>query len=155
MLPQILATFLLFFFLSGFSFKNIHNSNEQQGKVKAISLTHLYHFHPLHRYIDISQAITAQSQQSDATEEPLVSQCKQLITMLCAFIISYMVAPFLCMIVLTIYGRNFLTKKVILFSHHWSQSFPQAVKGRGTVSPEGKNKIKWGHFWQKRWYRRT
>ena len=33
----------------------------QQGKLKAISLTPLYHFHPLHRHSDISWVITAES----------------------------------------------------------------------------------------------
>ena len=34
---------------------------ELQGKGKGISLTHQYHFHPLHRHLDISRAITAES----------------------------------------------------------------------------------------------
>ena len=33
----------------------------QQGKGEATSLTPLYHFHPLHRHLDISQPITAES----------------------------------------------------------------------------------------------
>ena len=33
---------------------------EQQGKGEAISLTPLYHFHPLHRHLDISRAITTE-----------------------------------------------------------------------------------------------
>ena len=33
----------------------------QQGKGEGIYLTPLYHFHPLHRHLDISQAITAES----------------------------------------------------------------------------------------------
>ena len=33
----------------------------QQGKGKAISLIPLYHFHLLHRHLDISRAITAES----------------------------------------------------------------------------------------------
>ena len=33
----------------------------QQGKGEAISLTSLYHVHPLHRHLDISRAITADS----------------------------------------------------------------------------------------------
>ena len=32
----------------------------QQGKGEAISLTPLYHFHQLNKYLDISQAITAE-----------------------------------------------------------------------------------------------
>ena len=42
-------------FLSGFSFINIHDSQLEE----AISLPPLYHFHPLHRQLDISWAITA------------------------------------------------------------------------------------------------
>ena len=34
---------------------------ELQGKAKGISLTPYYHFHPLHRHLDISRAITAES----------------------------------------------------------------------------------------------
>ena len=33
----------------------------QQGKGQGISLTPLYHIHPLHRHLDISRAITAKS----------------------------------------------------------------------------------------------
>ena len=33
----------------------------QQGKEEGIYLSPLYHFHPLHRHLDISQAITAES----------------------------------------------------------------------------------------------
>ena len=33
----------------------------QQGKGKGIYLTPLYHFHPLHRHLDISRAIAAES----------------------------------------------------------------------------------------------
>ena len=33
----------------------------QQGKGEAISLTPLYHLHPLHRHLDISRAIAAGS----------------------------------------------------------------------------------------------
>ena len=51
----------------------------QEVKGEAISLTFLYHFHPLHRHLDISRAITAESshsQQSGLNREPLVSECK-------------------------------------------------------------------------------
>ena len=33
----------------------------QQGKGDAIFLTPLYHFHPLHRHLEVNQAITAES----------------------------------------------------------------------------------------------
>ena len=32
-----------------------------QGEREAISLTHLYHFHPLHRHLDINRTITIES----------------------------------------------------------------------------------------------
>ena len=51
----------ILFFLSGFSFTNDHDSQRQPGKGKAISLISLYHFYPLHRHLDISRAITAES----------------------------------------------------------------------------------------------
>ena len=49
-----------FFFLSGFSFWNIHNSaEEQQRNEEAISLTPLYHFYLVYRPLDINQVFTA------------------------------------------------------------------------------------------------
>ena len=33
----------------------------QQGKAEAVYLTPLYHFHPLHRHLDLSRAITSES----------------------------------------------------------------------------------------------
>ena len=47
-----------FFFLSGFSFTNIHESQDCRGRGRGIFY---YHFHPLHRHLDISRAITAES----------------------------------------------------------------------------------------------
>ena len=49
-----------FFFLSGFFLTNIHDSG-QQGKGETIFVTPLCHFHPLHRHLDISRAITVES----------------------------------------------------------------------------------------------
>ena len=49
----------LVFFLRGFPFTNIHDSQDSRGR--AISLTLLYHFHPLHKHLDISRGITADS----------------------------------------------------------------------------------------------
>ena len=49
------------FFLSGSSFTTIHESQDLQGIGEGISLTPLYHFHPLYRHRDISRAITARS----------------------------------------------------------------------------------------------
>ena len=37
----------------------------QQGKGEAISLTGLYHFHPLHRHLDLSRAITEEGSPLD------------------------------------------------------------------------------------------
>ena len=49
------------FFLSGFSFTSIHNSQDSRERWETTFLTPFYHFHPLHRHLDIIQAITAQS----------------------------------------------------------------------------------------------
>ena len=48
------------FFLSRFSFTYIHDLQDSRRRGR-ISLTPLYHFHPLHRHLDISWAITAES----------------------------------------------------------------------------------------------
>ena len=50
-----------FFFLSGFFFHEHSRITELQGKGEGISLTRHYHFHPLHRHLDISRAIAAES----------------------------------------------------------------------------------------------
>ena len=53
---------ICFFLLSGFSFTNIHDSQDSIGRRKGvISSTLLCHFNPLHRYLAISQAITAEN----------------------------------------------------------------------------------------------
>ena len=50
------------FFFSIWVFSHEHSRfTRQQGKGEAISLSPLYHFHPLHRHLDISWAITAES----------------------------------------------------------------------------------------------
>ena len=49
------------FFLSGFSFTNIHDSQDSRGKGRLYLFILLYHFYPLHRHLDISRAITAES----------------------------------------------------------------------------------------------
>ena len=52
----------LLFFLPGFFFFHVHSrSRGQQGKAEGIYLTPLYHFHLLHRHLDISCAVTAES----------------------------------------------------------------------------------------------
>ena len=57
-----------FFFLSGFSFTHIHNSQDSSevcvwggGGGGGYNLTPLYHFQPLHRHLDIRRAMTAES----------------------------------------------------------------------------------------------
>ena len=49
-----------FFFLCGSSF-NHSQITGLEGKGEGISLTPYYHFHPVHRHLDISRAITAES----------------------------------------------------------------------------------------------
>ena len=53
--------FFFFFFSIWVFFHNHSRITGLQGKGKGISLTPHYHFHPLHRYLDISPAITAES----------------------------------------------------------------------------------------------
>ena len=51
-----------FFFFSIWVFFQEHSRfTGQQGKGEGIYLTPLYHFHPLHRHLDISRAIAAES----------------------------------------------------------------------------------------------
>ena len=59
----VLLTFLFFFvcFFFLFSFTNIRESQGLQGKREGVSLTSHYHFYPLHRHLDISRVITAES----------------------------------------------------------------------------------------------
>ena len=59
--------FRLFFFLSGFCFTNIHESQDCKGRGKGILLTPHYHFHPLHRQLDNGQAVIAESLASSRT----------------------------------------------------------------------------------------
>ena len=60
----------------------------QQGKGEGICLTPLYHFHPVHRHLDISLAITSENSllhialQPDSNREPLVSERKLLTKLL-------------------------------------------------------------------------
>ena len=50
-----------FFFSIGVFFHEHSRITGLQGKGEGISLTPHYHFHPLHRHLDISRAITADS----------------------------------------------------------------------------------------------
>ena len=56
-----ISFFFLFAFFFLFSFTNIHESQGLQGKREGVSLTSHYHFYPLHRHLDISRVITAES----------------------------------------------------------------------------------------------
>ena len=59
---KIKTPFFLFFFLVGFFFFFKHSRfTGQQGKGESILLTPLYQFHSLHRRLDISRAVTAES----------------------------------------------------------------------------------------------
>ena len=51
----------LLFLLSGFSYSNIYNSQDRRWSREAISLYPFYKFDPLHRHLDISLVITAES----------------------------------------------------------------------------------------------
>ena len=52
----------MLFFLFGFSFTNLHYPKDSRAsRISRISLTPLYQFYPLHRYLEITQAITAES----------------------------------------------------------------------------------------------
>ena len=71
----------LFFFLSGFSFKNIHDSHD----IRGIHMT-WYLFNsssPLCRHLDTSRAITA-----DSNREPLVAERKSLTTKPLSYVFS-------------------------------------------------------------------
>ena len=49
------------FFYLGFVSRTFTIHTQQQGKGEGIYLISLYYFHPLHRHLDISRAITAES----------------------------------------------------------------------------------------------
>ena len=53
--------FFFFFFFTWVFFHEHSRFTGQQGKWEAISLSPLYHFHPLHRHLYISRTITAES----------------------------------------------------------------------------------------------
>ena len=82
---HVFLFFVLFCFFSSILvfFHNHSWITGLQRKGEGISLTPHYHFHQVHRHLDISQAITAERQQPDSNQEPLVSKCKLLTTKLC------------------------------------------------------------------------
>ena len=56
------SDFFIYLFFSIWVFFHEHSQiTGLQGKGEGISLTPHYHFHPLHRHLDISRAITAES----------------------------------------------------------------------------------------------
>ena len=59
------VTYIIYIYIFFFSicvfFHNHSRTTGLQGKGEGISLTPHYHFHPLHRHLDISRAITAES----------------------------------------------------------------------------------------------
>ena len=76
---------IIFLFFSIFAFLHNHSRiTGLQGKGYGIYLIPYYHFYPLHRRLDISWAITAESWplQIASTREPLVSERKSLTTKL-------------------------------------------------------------------------
>ena len=52
---------MIFYILFVFFFQEYSRLTGQQGKGKATSLTSLYHFHTLHRHLDVGRAITARA----------------------------------------------------------------------------------------------
>ena len=82
-------TFRGFFFSTWVLFHEHSRFTGQQRKREAISLSPLYSFDPLHRHLDNSQTITAESSPLHIansrirTGKPLVSECKSLTTKLC------------------------------------------------------------------------
>ena len=52
---------VVFFSMWIFSVTNIQDSQSGRRRGEAISLIPFFHFHPLHRHLDISRAITAES----------------------------------------------------------------------------------------------
>ena len=82
------AKFFLFFVVVFFSvwvfFHNHSQITGLQGKAEGISSTPQYHFRPLHRYLDISRAITADSSPLHiASRKPLAYERKSLTAKLC------------------------------------------------------------------------
>ena len=90
MLHFLMKPVIWFFFSIWVFFREHSQITGLQGKEEGISLTPHYHFHPLHRHLDISRAITAESSllhivSSRTWTEPLVSERKSLTTKLRAF----------------------------------------------------------------------
>ena len=78
--------FRISFFYLGFLSQITFTNHRTAGEGEDISLTPHYHFHPLHRHLDISRLITAESSplHIEVNQKPLVSQCISLTTKLSA-----------------------------------------------------------------------
>ena len=73
-----------FFFYLGFLSETFTN-HRTAGEGEGISLTPHYHFHPIHRHLEISRAFATERsllQQPFSNREPLVSERKSLTTIL-------------------------------------------------------------------------
>ena len=57
-IKDVIRVIIIIFFLSGFSFTNIHYSQDSRGSGR---VTPHYHFHPLCGHLDINRAITAEN----------------------------------------------------------------------------------------------
>ena len=80
--PYIICFFVCFVSIWIF-FPEHSRFTGQQGKGEAISVILLYNFHPLHRHLNISRAIPAESSPLHiVNREPLVSERKSLTTKL-------------------------------------------------------------------------
>ena len=55
------STHINFYFTSELSFTNIDDSQDSKGRSEDISLSPLYHFHLLHRHLEISWMATGES----------------------------------------------------------------------------------------------
>ena len=89
---------LLLFFYVWIFFHEHSQFTEQQGKREDISLTPFYHFHPLHRYLGISRANTAERSRLyiASSRKPLVFERKSLTTKLRACFLSVSAFFFSC-----------------------------------------------------------
>ena len=61
LISQFLNSSCSFYFLSGFSFTKIYDSQDSRGRGEVFCLTPLYHFYPLCRHLNISGTATAGS----------------------------------------------------------------------------------------------
>ena len=116
--------FLFCFFFYRVFFHEHSLFTGQQAKKQAISLTSLYHFHPLHRHQDISQVITAESlpfahrQQPDSNRQPLVSECKSLTFISLSKKGRHQLCPLFIPVILLSTHLNILQQEMQQFVNH-------------------------------------